>query len=105
MFARGEYALFGTKCRSGSTAMSVSFARGLRSTKPVAKDRREFAIAVAKQDKIFKVFGFIYSLRQFSEPYSAQSADRIQLPCRVRQKSERDTQGVPFAFFGGTDGS
>ena len=38
--------VFGTECRSGSAPMSKSFARGLQSTKPVANDRREFAIAV-----------------------------------------------------------
>ena len=66
----------------------MSFARGLQSTKPVAKDRREFAIAVAKWDKIFKVYVFTYSLRQFLAPDSVRSTERVQLQGRVLQKAK-----------------
>lgn len=103
-------------CRASSTPKSKSFARGLQSTKPVANDRREFAIAIAKQNKIFKVCGFTYSLRQFFAPVFAQECQCYHrlvvtlLPTEREarsgstrksdsSKSKRDAQGVPFAFW------
>ena len=54
--------------------------------------------------KIFKVFRFIYALRQFSEPDSVQSTERVQLPVRFVKKEKR-ALSCPLFLFGGTDGS
>ena len=95
---------------------SKSFARGLQSTKPVANDRREFAIAIAKQNKIFKVCGFTYTLRQFFAPvfaHECQCYHRLVVTLLPTErearsgstrksdssKSKRDAQGVPFTFW------
>ena len=99
----------------------ISFAREPRHTRLVANDRREFAIAIAKQNKIFKVCGFTYSLRQFFAPVFAQECqcyhrlvvtllqqsakrDRVQLASRIRQKA-KGTHKASLSLFGGTDGS
>lgn len=102
--------------RLASPPKSKSFARGLQSTKPVANDRLEFAIAIAEQNKIFKVCGFTYTLRQFFAPVFAQECQCYHrlvvtlLPTEREarsgstrksdsSKSKRDAQGVPFAFW------
>ena len=108
--------VFGTMCRASSTPRSKSFACGLQSTKPIANDRREFAIAIAKQNKIFKVCGFTYTLRQFFAPvfaHECQCYHRLVVtllpterearsgstPKSSLSKSKRDAQGVPFTFW------
>ena len=55
--------------------------------------------------KSFKVCGFIYSLRQFSEPiFECVALERVQLPVGFVKKEKR-ALSCPLFLFGGTDGS
>ena len=96
------YAQMCTRIRVQSTRGSSTPMSGQKSKEDALNIRRRFRQRRISFARLTKTSFRRLTLR--CEPYSAQSADRIRLPCRVHQKT-KGTHKASLSLFGGTDGS